>query len=51
MKKCLQQRPPFYQTDPHRAVACFLYEQSPALKTEDMDSVFRAAATVTSSPG
>ena len=51
MKKCLQQRPPLYQTDPHRAVACFLYEQSPALKTEEMDSVFRAAAPVTSAPG
>ncbi len=41
MKKCLQQRPPLYQTDPHRAVACFLYEQSPALRTEEMDNVFR----------
>jgi oligopeptide/dipeptide ABC transporter ATP-binding protein len=51
MKKCLQQRPPLYQTDPHRAVACFLYEQSPALGTADMDSVFRTNVPVAGSPG
>jgi oligopeptide/dipeptide ABC transporter ATP-binding protein len=43
MKKCLQQTPQLYQTDPYRAVACFLYEQSPALSTEEMDSVFRTS--------
>jgi oligopeptide/dipeptide ABC transporter ATP-binding protein len=41
MAKCLQQTPDLYQTDPHRAAACFLYEQSPVLKTEAMDSIFR----------
>ena len=41
MDKCLKQVPPLYQTDPHRAAACFLYEESPALKTENMDSVFQ----------
>ena len=41
MDKCLQQVPPLYQTDPHRAAACFLYEQAPALNTEDMDRVFK----------
>jgi peptide/nickel transport system ATP-binding protein len=40
MVKCLQQTPPLYQTDPHRVVACFLYEESPVLKNEDMDKVF-----------
>ena len=39
--KCLQQTPPLYQTDPSRAVACFLYEQAPALNSADMDTVFR----------
>ena len=51
MNKCLQQRPQLYQTDPQRAVACFLYEQSPALGTEDMDSVFRTNVPVTGSSG
>jgi peptide/nickel transport system ATP-binding protein len=41
MPKCLQQTPPLYRTEPHRAVACFLYEQSPALRTDEMDNVFR----------
>ncbi len=40
MAKCLQQRPPLYQTDPHRAAACFLYEDAPALNNEEMDRVF-----------
>ncbi len=39
MAKCLQQRPPLYQSDPKRAAACFLYEQSPELKIEDMNRV------------
>jgi peptide/nickel transport system ATP-binding protein len=38
--QCLQQTPQLYQTDPYRAVACFLYEQSPALDTAEMDRVF-----------
>lgn len=51
MAKCLQQAPPLYQTDPYRAAACFLYEQAPVLKNEDMDRVFRPNVPVKSSPG
>jgi peptide/nickel transport system ATP-binding protein len=40
MAKCLSARPPLYQSESHRAVSCFLYEQSPALKNEEMDKVF-----------
>jgi peptide/nickel transport system ATP-binding protein len=40
MDKCAQHAPQLYQTDPHRAAACFLYEQSPVLSTEQMDRVF-----------
>lgn len=40
VQKCLEQVPPLYQSDEHRAVACFLYEQSPVLASENMDSVF-----------
>jgi peptide/nickel transport system ATP-binding protein len=41
MVKCFQQTPKLYQTDSHRAAACFLYEQSPVLDTGHMDNVFR----------
>jgi len=37
---CLDETPPLYQTDPRRAVACFLYKKSPVLATEEMDQVF-----------
>ncbi len=43
MAKCLQQRPPLYQSDPKRAAACFLYEQSPELKIEDMNRVLQVS--------
>jgi peptide/nickel transport system ATP-binding protein len=43
MPKCLEQAPPLFQTEPHRAVACFLYEAYPALSTDQMDSVFPVA--------
>ncbi len=46
MTKCLDQAPPLYQTDPHRAAACFLYEDAPVLSNEAMDSVFRVNGAV-----
>ena len=46
MAKCLQQTPPLYQTDPQRAAACFLYEQSPVLKTEQMDRVLQVNGAI-----
>jgi peptide/nickel transport system ATP-binding protein len=49
MPKCLEQTPPLYQTEPHRAVACFLYESFPVLPTDQMDSVFRTNHRATSS--
>jgi len=48
MPKCLQQVPPLYQTDPHRAAACFLHEKAPVLAAENMDSVFHTNAVSTS---
>jgi len=41
MPKCLAETPKLYQTDEHRAAACFLYEEAPVLKADDMDRVFR----------
>jgi peptide/nickel transport system ATP-binding protein len=51
MPKCLQAVPQLYQTDPHRAVACFLYEQAPVLNNEDMDNVFRTNGSTASLSG
>ncbi len=48
-RKCLDETPQLYQTDPHRAVACFLYAQAPALDTADMDSVFQSSVPMTRS--
>jgi oligopeptide/dipeptide ABC transporter ATP-binding protein len=45
MKRCTETEPPLYQTDSHRAVACFLYEGSSVLKTEDMGHVFVSSGT------
>jgi hypothetical protein len=41
MPKCLRQAPPLYQIEEHRAVACFVYEDFPAIGNEEMDSVFK----------
>lgn len=42
MRRCLQETPPLFQTDAHRAAACFLYEGVPTLRSEEMDKVFHA---------
>lgn len=51
MPKCLEQAPPLYQPNPHRAAACFLYEQAPVLNKENMDRVFRGNVPVTETVG
>jgi peptide/nickel transport system ATP-binding protein len=51
MTKCLEQAPRLYQTDSHRAAACFLYEQAPVLSNEDMDHVFRTNVRVMGTSG
>jgi peptide/nickel transport system ATP-binding protein len=37
---CLQKAPPLFQTDPHRAAACYLYQDRPSISYERMDEVF-----------
>jgi oligopeptide/dipeptide ABC transporter ATP-binding protein len=44
MQKCTQERPPYFRPDPHRAVACFLYEDAPILESADMMTVFAPPA-------
>src|SRR5438128_397036 len=43
MPMCWDAPPPLYRTDPHRAAACFLYRDAPALRTDEMAQVFVAA--------
>jgi oligopeptide/dipeptide ABC transporter ATP-binding protein len=47
MPKCLEQEPQLYRTDQHRAASCFLYEESPVLRQDDMDQVFRVVGPTT----
>ncbi|MCC7022198.1 MAG: ABC transporter ATP-binding protein [Thermomicrobiales bacterium] len=39
MEICRTTNPPLYRTDEHRAAACFLYRESPALDRADLDQV------------
>jgi peptide/nickel transport system ATP-binding protein len=40
MPICVQSRPPFFQVDRHRAVACYLYQSAPVLPPDEMLKVF-----------
>jgi oligopeptide/dipeptide ABC transporter ATP-binding protein len=40
MERCLESRPPLFQTNPDRAAACYLYEGSPAMAAGGVDHVF-----------
>jgi peptide/nickel transport system ATP-binding protein len=37
---CLEKVPPLFQTNPHRAAACYLYQDHPSIRREEMDKVF-----------
>ena len=37
---CTRSVPKLYRPDPHRAAACFLYQDAPVVKEEEMDTVF-----------
>jgi len=37
---CLERAPSLYWTDPHRAAACYLYQEHATLQAEEMDTVF-----------
>ncbi len=40
MEMCLEKHPPLFQTNRHRAAACYLHRESPALAGEQLDEVF-----------
>ena len=40
MERCLEQRPPLFQTNSHRVAACYLYDESPVLAREQLSDVF-----------
>lgn len=37
---CLEKAPPLFQTNQHRAAACYLYQDHPSIRREEMDKVF-----------
>lgn len=37
---CLGKAPPLFQTNSHRATACYLYRDYPSIRPEEMDTVF-----------
>jgi oligopeptide/dipeptide ABC transporter ATP-binding protein len=41
MPICTQQLPPFYQPNPQRVAACYLYQDAPTLANAEMMQVFR----------
>ncbi len=44
---CLEKAPPLFETNPHRATACYLYQDYPSIRPEEMDTVFvRRTATL-----
>ena len=40
MPKCAERAPALYQTDPHRLVACYLYDDAQAVGPEEMTTAF-----------
>lgn len=42
MAICREQTPPLYQTAPHRATACHLYNESPVAESEKISEIFIA---------
>jgi len=42
MPMCREQKPPLYQTAPHRATACFLYSEAPVAGAEKVSELFVA---------
>jgi peptide/nickel transport system ATP-binding protein len=45
MSVCATAAPPLYQTNDHRAAACYLYQSSSPLQAEDLGDVFVEAAS------
>jgi len=50
MDICRRQTPPLFRTDEHRAVACFLYKESPRLAGTDLEQVLATAAPAETIP-
>ena len=43
MPMCIESPPPMFQTDDHRAAACYLYRDAPVLAAQDIGSIFAPA--------
>ncbi|MBZ0286464.1 MAG: ABC transporter ATP-binding protein, partial [Anaerolineae bacterium] len=51
MPICRQSAPPLYQTNPQRAVACYLYQESPVIASEETTRLFSAQQPVAAPAG
>lgn len=47
MEMCISQQPPLYQTEPHRAAACYLHRQHAIMAGRRLDSIFTVGAPAT----
>ena len=46
MPMCVENPPPLFRTDEHRAAACYLQREAPAIDSRQMDAVFRQPLVV-----
>jgi hypothetical protein len=47
MEMCREQVPPLFQTEPHRAAACFLYRDVPELPAQSLSHLFLGGERLT----
>lgn len=46
MQQCVEHAPPFFQTDPQRVTACYLYKNAPALAPGELSGVLKGERQV-----
>jgi peptide/nickel transport system ATP-binding protein len=44
MPTCIERHPPLFQSDPDRAVSCFLHQDAPVIGGDELSNVFVGAA-------
>ncbi|MDQ2784031.1 MAG: ABC transporter ATP-binding protein [Chloroflexota bacterium] len=47
MPMCVERQPALFRTDPRRVSACYLYRDAPAIKPEELTTIFAGAPTGT----
>jgi peptide/nickel transport system ATP-binding protein len=44
MPLCIDQRPPLFNPEPHRVVACYLHREAPVVESDELSRIFVQAA-------